>query len=216
MKRISKTCEFEAGDNGLCIFHELDYLNDVEREEEVRKKFLEILNSKNSRCEPILCIGYNLPSVDVNLTFPSDVYLDSTNFNGPANFANSKFQKVANLYRCKFKKMANFSDCQFDRMANIGNDSFSEEIAIFGHVTFSGVASFNTAWFMCGVNFSQTQFLDNANFFNTYFYDIAIFFGVEFHKNADFMQSKFLNPDPARPCTFSLMTVWGEIFSRRM
>jgi uncharacterized protein YjbI with pentapeptide repeats len=217
MQRISKTCEVEAGDNGLCIFHELDYLNDPEREEEVRKKFLEILDSKNSRSEPILCIGYNLPSVEVNLTFTSDVYLDSTNFNGPANFANSKFQKVANFYQCKFRKMANFSDCQFDKMANFAHASFSEEIAIFDHITFSAVASFNTSRFVCGVNFSQTQFLDNANFFNTYFYDIAIFFGVEFHKDADFMQSKFLKPDPIRPCTFTLLTVRGRgLFSKSL
>jgi uncharacterized protein YjbI with pentapeptide repeats len=214
MQRISKKCEVEAWDNGLCIFHNPDYLNDARtrpgREEALRKKFLEILNSKNSRSEPIFCIGYNLPSVEINLVITSDIYLDSTNFNGPANFSNSKFEKVANFYQCRFKKMANFSECQFDKMANFGNASFFEEIAIFDHITFSGVASFSEVQFVCGVNFSQTIFLDNANFFDTHFYDIAIFFGVEFRKVANFMQSKFLHPDLQTCCTFSPTSVIGR------
>jgi hypothetical protein len=215
MQHFTVKCEEEAQDNGLCIFHDSNYLNDEfnnpEKEERVRQRFLELINNNNSRSEPILCLGYHLPSVQITVTFVNNVYFDAINFHGTADFSNSKFNKIANFYKCIFERTANFSKCQFSKMANFGNVAFFKETAIFDHVLFLDVASFGEAHFNCGTNFSQTEFRHNANFFETHFYDIAIFFGADFNKDANFMQSKFLKPSLQSPCTLSAKSVLGRV-----
>jgi hypothetical protein len=51
MQHFSVKREEEAQDNGLCIFHDSNYLSDefnnTEKEERIRQRFLELINNKH-------------------------------------------------------------------------------------------------------------------------------------------------------------------------
>jgi hypothetical protein len=61
-----KCTEEEPLASGLCIFHDKDYLNDKTNYEEHKRNVLNRLkhkvNDAISNNEPLLCIGFHLPS----------------------------------------------------------------------------------------------------------------------------------------------------------
>lgn len=92
-KYISYECrepEENVLDNGLCIFHDGNYLKDSKNkeanEENIRKK----LSEKLAESGPLICIGYHLSSIPFKETHVDrSINFSGAQFNEEADFSKS-------------------------------------------------------------------------------------------------------------------------------
>jgi len=146
-------CNEDAVKDGYCIFHHPMYWK--ENEEEVRKKFMEKVNSALQKGEELICIGYNLPKIDISgKKFNAPVYFDYTVFHEDAVFLGTEFSK-ASFIGVKFSKvdfgLSKFSEAKF------GKAEFSE--ADFRGAVFLGRTYFDFSTFSKSANFEGAKFL---------------------------------------------------------
>jgi len=192
------TCEEDAVEDGLCIFHHPEYWKD--HKDEVRKKFMEKVEDAIRNKDSLICIGYNLPKVDLSgkafkapvyfkdATFYEDVNLGNTNFS-VADFTDTKFLSRAYFIGATFSSRADFTDTKFLSRAYFNDAIFSSKvyfnrtkfseadfveakffsIAYFIGATFSSATTFNEAKFLEGVLFDYATFLDAVSFVNSDF-----------------------------------------------
>jgi hypothetical protein len=102
--------------SGFCIFHDKEYLQDKTSSEEHKRKVLDRLKLKVidavSNNEPLLCLGFQLPTFRLsdliyNCEFTKPVYFSGSQFLGKTDFSGAKF-KEANFYQAKYQE-ADFS-----------------------------------------------------------------------------------------------------------
>ena len=105
-------CEEDAVKDGYCIFHHPEYWK--EHKEEVRKKFMEKVEYAINNKKPLICIGYQLPKVDLSQkTFESLVYFTKAFFHEEAEFNFAIFFSDAYFHETKFSSYANFFGAEF-------------------------------------------------------------------------------------------------------
>lgn len=136
---VTFKCFEPAIEEGLCIFHHPKYWN--KNEEELRERFYEKVERVRKNGKKLLCVGYNLPSIEVRTEFKNAVYFSWTKFHGKAKFSEAKFFKEACFPNAEFFDQANFS-----------------------HAHFSGVADFFCAKFFKEARFYRTKFSERAFF----------------------------------------------------
>jgi hypothetical protein len=138
-------CEEDAVKDGYCIFHHPEYWK--EHKEEVRKKFMEKVEDAINNKKPLICIGYQLPKVDLSQkTFEAPVYFTKAFFHEEAEFNFAIFFSDAYFHETKFSSYANFFGAEF-----------SSETDFFG-ATSSSRADFREAEFSSHVNFENADF----------------------------------------------------------
>jgi len=180
-------CKEEAHNGKLCIFHDDKYDN----EEQLIKQLTEKLKN-SSKNEPLFFIGYQIPSIRFEKSFPSTTYFTRTKLKN-ADFSGTNFQKV------------DFSGAKIDGV-NFSGTKFEE--ADFLTVDFKKKSDFSHTVFHIKVNFSESVFEDanfgdsvlkKAQFIGTKFetvdfgrseLDDCDFFGASFEKEASFIGTK--------------------------
>jgi hypothetical protein len=147
-------CEEDAVKDGLCIFHHETYWK--ESKDDVREKFMEKVEDAIKNKKPLLCIGYNLPAVDLsNKRFEVPVYFKDTVFHEGVNFYSVEFNREADFREVRFS-LANFISATFSE-ADFRRATFSE-LAVFEEVKFLGKALFDSATFLDTVSFVNPDF----------------------------------------------------------
>jgi len=136
---VTFKCSEPVIKDGFCIFHHSEYWK--ENEKELRERFYKKIERARKTGTKLLCIGYNLPSIEIGAEFKSAVYFSWAKFHGKADFSDSKF----------------FGEACFP------NAEFFEE-AKFSRVHFSGVADFYFVKFFEGVRFYRAKFSERAFF----------------------------------------------------
>ncbi|MGC9067701.1 MAG: hypothetical protein ACP5IZ_01785, partial [Thermoprotei archaeon] len=79
-------CNEDAVEDGYCVFHHPNYWE--KHKKEVREKFMKKVEDAIKNKEPLFCIGYNLPEVDLSkkkfeapVCFYEAVFHEDVNFN---------------------------------------------------------------------------------------------------------------------------------------
>jgi hypothetical protein len=93
---VDFNCQEESLTSGFCIFHDKDYLQDKTYYEEHKTRILERLKHKVNHAisndEPLLCIGFQLPSLSL-----SDLGIISKEFTKSVYFNHSSLEKQNSL-----------------------------------------------------------------------------------------------------------------------
>jgi len=132
-------CSEPAIKDGFCVFHHPEYWK--ENEKELRERFYEEVETVRRNGKNLLCIGYNLPSIEVRGEFKSAVYFSWAKFHGRASFSNASFFREACFPYAEFFEEADFS-----------------------HVRFLGVADFYCAKFFRKARYDHAKFSERAFF----------------------------------------------------
>jgi hypothetical protein len=132
-------CSESAKKDGFCVFHHPEYWKDNEKQ--LRERFYEKVERVRRNGKKLLCIGYNLPSMEVEGEFKSAVYFSWAKFHGKADFSHANFFKEACFPNAEFFDQANFS-----------------------HAHFSGVTDFFCAKFFGRTTFYRANFSERAFF----------------------------------------------------
>ncbi|RLF01405.1 MAG: hypothetical protein DRJ59_06110 [Thermoprotei archaeon] len=165
-------------ERGFCEFHDSDYWR--EHEEEVRSKFEEMIKRAQEKPEKLLCIGFNLPSVEVRGVFRKPVYFSFTEFHEEADFSGTEFHQGADFSDAEFHQKAYFFFTEFRQGAYFSGTEFHEE------------AYFRGAEFHQGADFSDAEFHQKAYFFFTEFHQKAYFSGTEFNGRTMFIYTRLI------------------------
>ncbi len=205
----------------LCLFHDEGFLKGDVRQEN-KDKVIEKLNDRIDKSiannEPLYCIGYYLPDLEIKREFKRPVWFSHckfqlTNFSGAtfsdkADFSGATFLDKANFGDAIFSAEADFRKTKFKR-ANFYRTKFKEtyfadtifsSLADFSGATFSDKSNFCRAEFKEAnfswtefkeANFYDTTFSDKANFVKAAFSDKANFGDAIFSAEADFRKTKF-------------------------
>jgi hypothetical protein len=116
-------CEEDAVKDGYCIFHHPEYWK--EHKEEVRKKFMEKVEDAINNKKPLICIGYNLPEVDLSQkTFEAPVYFTKAFFHEKAKFNFTNFSSTVYFDVTTFSSWADFIGAKFSSYVNFKNADF--------------------------------------------------------------------------------------------
>jgi uncharacterized protein YjbI with pentapeptide repeats len=113
-------------DGSFCVFHDNDLLQN--NPDKVKSSFYELVNEAAQKAEPLLCIGFNLPDVNLsNKEFNNNVNFSRCRFTGKANFTGSKFNGEANFTGSKFNGEAYFSISTFKEIADFPSSTFTKK-----------------------------------------------------------------------------------------
>jgi len=206
-KNETYKCEEDAVEGGLCIFHHKTYW--TEHEDEVRKKFMEKVEDAVNNKKPLLCIGYNLPEVDLSeKKFEVPVYFQYAVFYEKVNFCKAEFNEVDFSF-AEFNGEANFSNVKFLCEAPFYNTKFYSKANFFG-VTFLSKVHFDSAEFVEEAYFNEAKFLNEVSFSEAKFYGEAHFAGTEFSKEIGFYETNFSSMLDFREAKFAS----GAYFTR--
>jgi len=190
-------CDFDAVQDGLCIFHHPTYWKDNKKE--VIDEFYKLVEEAIEENKPLKCTGYNLPALDLSgKEFKNEVTFSNAKFHEKASFNTAKFT-YANFFGATFSEEANFTRAKFKNAYFFGA-TFSE-YADFNESTFKN-AYFLDATFSEEAHFSETIFSEYANFLRTTFSENAYFIGATF-KNANFEDATFSEVADFFDATFS-------------
>jgi len=189
-------CDFDAVQDGLCIFHHPTYWKDNKKE--VTNEFYKLVEEAIEKKKPLKCIGYNLPTLDLSRKeFKNDVTFSNAKFHEMVSFNTVKFTN-ANFIRATFSENANFLEATFSENAFFFGATFSENAnfsratfknAYFKEAIFSENAYFSGATFK-NAYFKEATFSENANFLEATFSENANFSRATF-KNANFLEATF-------------------------
>jgi len=138
-KSIEFECSEPAVKDGFCIFHHPEYWE--ENEKQVRKQFYKKIKAARQNPKRLLCIGYNLPSIQVKGEFRGPVDFKGTKFHGKTSFSGVKFSRDASFVHAEFLEEADFS-----------------------HAAFCGLADFFIAKFTKKTSFNLAKFSEKAFF----------------------------------------------------
>ncbi len=200
---VTFRCEEEALETNLCIFHDENYLQDknnrIQHEKAINEKLMQrVIHSVNYN-QPLLCIGYYLPAIQIKGKFAKPVYfskskVQSAVFSGVtflagASFSRAMFSSDTYFAECTFSATVSFSGATFSGQSHFSGATFSGN-TIFSECTFSEV-SFSRAKFLAGAYFHKTTFCGEANFHGATFLDDAHFPKANFRNKASFLESKF-------------------------
>jgi uncharacterized protein YjbI with pentapeptide repeats len=195
---IKFACNEPSITNGkFCIFHDKDHY--AEYEQEVTKRFEEIVSESISQNKPLECFGYYLPAINFRKllkekTFVQPVYFNEARFSQEAHFSEARFSKRANFYVATFSEQAYFYEARFSQEANFYVATFSQE-ANFYVATFSQEVYFISATFSERVDFSATTFSQEANFSYTKFLAESKFLKAVFTNETFFNYTLFEQPN---------------------
>jgi len=194
-------CNEKPLENGLCIFHDKENKNDEEK--------IKLLNEKASSAsrnnEPLVCIGFILPNIKLDLSFSKPVYFTKAVL-GDVDFSGAKFKEVdfggaeikgvtkltdTTLITADFIKTKFFGIADFDRLRCEGNVNFSG-------AEFHSKLKLNKS-FLVGPIFIGTQLqelecglskIESGDFHGATIGKSAIFIGAEMDKTT-FTQTEF-------------------------
>jgi uncharacterized protein YjbI with pentapeptide repeats len=161
-------CKEEALERGLCLFHDETYLSHSKKNEgTVRERLLTKIDYSMAEKQPLSCIGYHIPDIEVKnrIGFSAPVYFTDAIFHGSATFSNLSFA------------YSDFSNTTFNGVT-------------FNLVTFSGQTSFFNAKFLGKTLFFISIFMQNVNFNEARFEDVD-YVNTRFQKQALFQFSAF-------------------------
>jgi hypothetical protein len=106
-------CEEESLDNGFCIFHDEEYLQDKdsfeEHKEKVSNRLIAKVNDSITNNKALFCIGYYLPDITFKTNF--------ANFAQPIYFSKAKLKQV-DFSKAKFCGIVSFIEAEFSGKAN--------------------------------------------------------------------------------------------------
>jgi uncharacterized protein YjbI with pentapeptide repeats len=160
-REVKFECKEPSLRNGLCFFHDKEYLEEKEdlhnKEEKLRQRLFKMINECNSAGQELLCIGYYLPSISID-----------KNFGVIADFTNAVFRGDVSFYSVKFLKKAYFNSVRFLKRAS------------FSGVTFEAAAYFKGAMFAENTDFMETHFIKGVYFTNCKFLRTAYFTDAQF------------------------------------
>ena len=172
-KFVTYECPRQAvTERGFCEFHDPDYWR--EHEEEVRSKFEEMIKRAQEKPEKLLCIGFNLPSVEIRGVFKKPVYFSFAEFHKEARFFGAEFHKEADFSSAKFRKEADFSFAKFYHETYFFFAEFRKEADFsfvkFYHETYFSFAEFNGRTMFIGTRliFSTSDYIKDTGFKNIY------------------------------------------------
>jgi len=218
---------FECDNNSLpsksfCEFHDDDY--HLAHGKELKKSFLNKLSAAQHEKSSLLCVGYNLPQInlvnskydiDVNFSFAKfheDFDISKSVFNKTISFRNAHFLGNISAIRTTFKNQTNFSNCTFAgnstsfQLSTFVQANFDNSIIETGYFTESklGDASFENCNFKNDVTFSKTifknanfkkcHFSSKSDFSNSVFENNGIFEKIQHNSVTNFFHVTFLNP----------------------
>jgi uncharacterized protein YjbI with pentapeptide repeats len=189
-KYIPYLCtEPEENNTGLCVFHDENYLKDLQNREANEQNLRRKLSIKLAGSESLICIGYHLPDLSFEeLQFDKSVNFSGAEFTGSANFCRARFTGRADFTRARFTGRADFRWAQFNKEANFQAE-FRE--ANFHGAHFTKTADFSRAQFRDSVEFHAARFTEAAYFSRATFRGIANFYGARFEREANFRSAHF-------------------------
>ncbi len=183
-------CHDPAIKSGYCKLHDSDYLNE-QTKLDVEQLFMAKVNDAIKTKSDLLCIGYNLPTINVSASrFTENVYFNETTFNGVTQFERNEFLKDAIFERCEFIDNVSFTYSKFHNTTNF-NESFFKREVLFLSVKFLGKIEFVFSKFDKG-SFSLSNFHE-AEFIQCHFIQDTDFKLSKFNRNVIFQQCNFEN-----------------------
>jgi len=100
----------------LCLFHDESFLDEPpENKDKVIEKLYAQMDKSISKNEPLHCIGYYLPDIQLDKKFTQLAYFNHCKFQN-ADFSNAEFSDKADFSSAEFKK-AFFSGTKFSEDA---------------------------------------------------------------------------------------------------
>ena len=160
---------------------------------------MEKVSESIAKSEPLFCLGYHLPDIQITGQFTKPVYFSKTEFQR-ADFSEVSFNDKANFYGATFLE-ANFSRVSFLHEANFygvnftGRTNFLEAAfrwkTDFSISTFSGITNFSRTVFDYYTYFNGSKFFDETDFSETIFHGNVSFSSAKFNKAASFTKARF-------------------------
>jgi uncharacterized protein YjbI with pentapeptide repeats len=140
-----------AGGKSLCVFHEVKKTNN----QNVNKKFCELVSSANKSNKPLLCIGFKISNLEFPKEIKNMIYLNYAQLDN-IDFGNVHFLDNADFSYSSFNE-PNFSGAIFEKKA------------YFILARFDGKSFFRESRFYDDANFNIAEFSGEASFYPTYF-----------------------------------------------
>jgi uncharacterized protein YjbI with pentapeptide repeats len=147
---IDFQCDEDALNSGLCIFHDNTYLKDPKqnskRKQEVSARLVDKINESISKNMPLICVGYHLPDIKINRSFPKNVFFTQCQIE-EADFSNTTFCDGADFSNVEFLGDANFVASEFE------GDPFMSDVAYFFKTRFYAAPYFSECKVKGGATF---------------------------------------------------------------
>ena len=215
--RVQKfKCKEIIYQDNLCKFHHKDYLTDATKND-VEELFQNIVTESIHSGNPLLCVGFRLPSLKalkkiphinfiinfdysefiledldiMDLTFNKYVSFNLVTINNTAKFDRTIFEDRVVFNRTKFKN-AHFRGTKFKNYVNFTKSNFHS--ADFSYTEFANVNFFNSE-FQHDAFFTESEFLLEADFSKAKFKKLADFTNTKFKNYVNFTKSKFHSAD---------------------
>jgi uncharacterized protein YjbI with pentapeptide repeats len=198
-------CKEVALERGLCLFHDERYLGYGKKNEEtVRKRLLAKIDYSITEKQPLSCIGYHIPEIELKdrIGFSAPVYFTDAVFHGRATFSNLSFASsdfsnttfnglLSTLLR--FQNTKFLSKTSFFISVFIQNVSFNEarfEDVDYVNTRFQTQALFQFSAFERAY-FKDAKFMGKTDFSYANFYNVRFYTGTEFHLVTNFSYAMF-------------------------
>ncbi len=189
-------------DKHLCLFHDESILRDNKPEN--KDKVIEKLNDRIDECivnnEPLYCIGYYLPDIEIKREFKQPVWFSHCKFQ-KANFFGYIFSAKVDFSGARFEAEVDFSGARFEAEVDFSGARFEAEVDFSGarfeaEVDFSGArfeaeVDFSGARFEAEADFYKVDFAAKAKFSSTNFAVLADFYAADFAAKANFSSTNF-------------------------
>ena len=197
--------------SGFCIFHDKDYLQDKTSSEEHKKKVLDRLkhkvNDAISNNEPLLCIGFQLPTfrlsdLNYNWEFTKPVYFSGSQFLGKTDFSGANFLE-ANFIKANFEGDVGFAEANFEGVIDLPSKTIFQREASFSRANFRREIFFYNSEFYGKTYFSG--WFNGKTEFNYVLFEgkEKVIFNIENLSNVSFMNTDLTG------VRFSDKAIWG-------
>jgi len=198
------SCKKIAWRANKCKLHHERYLK-PNTSEEIKEIFEEEKNnSKMHPNEPLLCIGYNLPTIELAEDKKIDfiIYFIDTKFRNKIDFSKIVFTKPISFNGANFHDEVSFTASTFEQKVDFDNAKILGKLCSFQFtkssksITFSygeiHNATFNQIEFN-EADFNHCTFLNKASFYKAKFYKNIIFEEAKFQNDSDFSEAEFMD-----------------------
>jgi uncharacterized protein YjbI with pentapeptide repeats len=199
-------CNEEADENRFCIFHDEGYLKNSENlaahEQNILSRFKQKIRRCVSKDEPLLCVGYHLPQIEVKERFTQPVVFDDAKI-GFADFSECKFLSSVNFGGTEFLYDAIFTETEFHGNAYFGSCKFQQscnfDSAVFHRDTIFSFAEFTGQEYdLTAGYFSQSEFLGPTEFSEIKVSGGIYFYQVKFCRKVTFKAASFTGRDSSK------------------
>lgn len=203
-EEIPFQCVEDVYESDKCKFHLEGYLK-----EETKNDIIQLFSQKLDKLkkdEPLLCIGYFLPSIILlknnEKEFKIPAYFAHAEFKlGNINFSHITFKKEISFYQTKFFSSTSLRSSVFEGPVDFSYSQFHEESNSFESTKFKKASDFSHAK-LKDTNFEWASFR-KAEFIECKFFDETIFENVTFSDDVYFKKAEFLGNTVFSESTFT-------------